>query len=77
MSDLQKILSKKINKTSIYDKLLSEQTVYSGLTIGDFLYDYLRVEPLFLKALKFSHPNNEMNNALEIGWYKYNKKKIF
>jgi len=77
MSDLQKILSKKINKTSIYDKLLSEQTVYSGLTIGDFLYDYLRVEPLFLKALKFSHPNNEMNNALEIGWYKYNKKKYF
>lgn len=77
MSSLKKILTKKVVKHSIHDRLLSEQAVYSSLTVGDFLYDYFRVEPLFVKSLKFSHPSEVINNPLETGWYKFNKKEFF
>ena len=48
---ISKILNKKINKKSIYERLLTEEGAYASLSVGDLLYDYLRViyllSPLF------------------------------
>ena len=36
------LLNKKIKKKSLYDKLLTEEGTYAGLSVGDLFYDYLK-----------------------------------
>ena len=42
---INKLLRKKIKKKSLFDKLLTEEGAYAGLSVGDLFYDYLRVDP--------------------------------
>ena len=46
-----KLLNKKIKKKSLYDKLLTEEGAYASLSVGDLLYDYLRVDSKVVEAL--------------------------
>ena len=48
--NISKILSKKIHNKSIYERLLTEEGAYASLSVGDLLYDYLRVDPEVVKT---------------------------
>jgi len=74
---IKEFLNKKIKKKNLYDKLLTEETTYAGLSVGDLFYDYLRVDPEVVKTLNLIHPNDEINNPIEAGWYKKNKFESF
>ena len=71
------LLNKKIKKKSLYDKLLTEEGTYAGLSVGDLFYDYLRVNPEYVKTLDIIHPNDAIGNPIEAGWYKKNKFDSF
>ena len=71
------LLNKKIKKKNIYDKLLTEEGAYAGLSVGDLFYDYLRVNPEYVKTLDIIHPNDAIGNPIEAGWYKKNKFDSF
>ena len=58
---ITELLNKKIKKKNLYDKLLTEEGAYAGLSVGDLLYDYLRVDPKVVEALDFSHPSLQQN----------------
>ena len=77
------LLNKKIKKKNLYDKLLTEEGAYASLSVGDLLYDYLRVDPKVVEALDFSHPSlqknydygiDNLNNPIKAGWFK--KKRL-
>ena len=59
---ISKILKKRINKKSIYERLLTEEGAYAALSVGDLLYDYLRVDPEVVKTLDIIHPNDDLSN---------------
>ena len=61
---ISKILNKKINKKSIYERLLTEEGAYASLSVGDLLYDYLRVDPEVVKTLDIIHPNDDLSNPI-------------
>ena len=61
----------------MYEKLLTEESTYASLSVGDLFYDYLRVNPEYVKTLDIIHPNNEIGNPIEAGWYKKNKFDSF
>ena len=80
---ITELLNKKIKKNSLYDKLLTEEGAYASLSVGDLLYDYLRVDPKVVEALDFSHPSlqknydygiDNLNNPIKAGWFK--KKRL-
>ncbi len=71
---IKKLLNKKINKNSLYEKLLSEEATFTSLSVGDLFYDYIRVNPEYVKTLDIIHPNDSIGNPIEAGWYK--KKKF-
>jgi|TARA_Y100000294_G_C8533141_1_gene327877 hypothetical protein len=80
---INKLLRKKIKKQSLYNTLLTEEGVFAGLSVGDLFYDYLRVDPLVVRALDASHPNldknydygiEDLSNPIKAGWF---KKKRF
>lgn len=75
--NISNILKKKINKKSLYDKLLTEEGAYASLSVGDLLYDYLRVDPEVVKTLDIIHPNHDLSNPILVGWYKKNKMDSF
>ena len=75
--NISNILKKKINKKSLYDKLLTEEGAYASLSVGDLLYDYLRVDPEVVKTLDIIHPNDDLSNPILVGWYKKNKMDFF
>lgn len=75
--NISNILKKKINKKSLYDKLLTEEGAYASLSVGDLLYDYLRVDPEVVKTLDIIHPNHNLSNPILVGWYKKNKVDSF
>ena len=70
---IKNLLNKKIKKNNLYEKLLTEESTYASLSVGDLFYDYLRVNPEYVKTLDVIHPNDEIGNAIEAGWYKKNK----
>ena len=70
---IKNLLNKKIKKNNLYEKLLTEESTYASLSVGDLFYDYLRVNPEYIKTLDIIHPNDEIGNAIEAGWYKKNK----
>ena len=70
-------LNKKIKKKNLYDKLLTEEGAYAGLSVGDLFYDYLRVDPEVIKTLDIIHPNDKIDNPITAGWYKKNKMDYF
>ena len=74
---IKDLLNKKIKKNSLYEKLLTEESTYASLSVGDLFYDYLRVNPEYIKTLDIIHPNNEIGNPIEAGWYKKNKFDSF
>ena len=74
---IKNLLNKKIKKNSLYEKLLTEESTYASLSVGDLFYDYLRVNPEYVKTLDIIHPNNEIGNPIEAGWYKKNKFDSF
>lgn len=74
---ISKILKKKINKKSIYERLLTEEGAYASLSVGDLLYDYLRVDPEVVKTLDIIHPNDDLSNPILAGWYKKTKMDFF
>ena len=41
----------------MYDRLLTEEGAYASLSVGDLLYDYLRVDLEVVKTLDIIHPN--------------------
>ena len=67
---IKNLLNKKIKKNNLYEKLLTEESTYASLSVGDLFYDYLRVNPEYVKTLDVIHPNDEIGNAIEAGWYK-------
>ena len=71
------LLNKKIKKKNIYDKLLTEEGAYAGLSVGDLFYDYLRVDPEVVKTLDIIHPNDDLQNPIAVGWYKKKKMDFF
>jgi len=71
------LLNKKIKKKNIYDKLLTEEGAYVGLSVGDLFYDYLRVDPEVVKTLDIIHPNDDLQNPIAVGWYKKKKMDFF
>ena len=75
--NISNILNKKIHKKSIYDRLLTEEGAYASLSIGDLLYDYLRVDPEVVKTLDIIHPNDDLSNPILAGWYKKTKMDFF
>ena len=48
---IKNLLNKKIKKNSLYEKLLTEESAYASLSVGDLFYDYLRVNPEYIKTL--------------------------
>jgi len=76
-SKISKFLNKKVKKKNLYDKLLTEEGAYAGLSSGDLFYDYLRVDPEVVKTLNIIHPNDNLQNPIEAGWYKKNKFESF
>ena len=75
--NISKILSKKIHNKSIYERLLTEEGAYASLSVGDLLYDYLRVDPEVVKTLDIIHPNDDLSNPILAGWYKKTKMDFF
>ena len=71
------ILNKKIHKKTIYDRLLTEEGAYASLSVGDLLYDYLRVDPEVVKTLDIIHPDDDLSNPILAGWYKKTKMDFF
>ncbi len=76
-SKFNNFLDKKIKKKNLYDKLLTEEGAYAGLSVGDLFYDYLRVDPEVVNTLNIIHPNDKIDNPIAAGWYKKNKKDYF
>ena len=76
-SKISKFLNKKVKEKNLYDKLLTEEGAYAGLSSGDLFYDYLRVDPEVVKTLDIIHPNDNLQNPIEAGWYKKNKFESF
>ena len=74
---INKLLRKKIKKKSLFDKLLTEEGAYAGLSVGDLFYDYLRVDPEVVKTLDIIHPNDDLQNPIAVGWYKKKKMDFF
>ena len=74
---ITELLNKKIKKKNIYDKLLTEEGAYAGLSVGDLFYDYLRVDPEVVKTLDIIHPNDDLQNPIAAGWYKKKKMDFF
>lgn len=75
--NISNILNKKIHKKSMYDRLLTEEGAYASLSVGDLLYDYLRVDPEVVKTLDIIHPNDDLSNPILAGWYKKTKMDFF
>ena len=75
--NISKILNKKIQNKSIYEKLLTEEGAYASLSVGDLFYDYLRVDPEYIKTLDIIHPHDDITNPISAGWYKKNKIDFF
>ncbi len=75
--NISNILNKKIYNKNIYDRLLTEEGTYATLSIGDLLYDYLRVDPEVVKTLDIIHPNDDISNPILAGWYKKTKMDFF
>ena len=61
----------------MYDRLLTEEGAYASLSVGDLLYDYLRVDPEVVKTLDIIHPNDDLSNPILAGWYKKTKMDFF
>ena len=76
-SRINKLLRKKIKKKSLFDKLLTEEGAYAGLSVCDLFYDYLRVDPEVVKTLDIIHPNDDLQNPIAVGWYKKKKMDFF
>ena len=74
---IKEFLNKKVKEKNLYDKLLTEEGAYAGLSSGDLFYDYLRVDPEVVKTLDIIHPNDNLQNPIEAGWYKKNKFESF
>ena len=74
---IKNFLNKKIKKKNLYDKLLTEEGAYAGLSVGDLFYDYLRVDPEVVKTLDIIHPNDDLQNPIAAGWYKKKKMDFF
>ena len=78
MSKITKLFNKKINKKkTLFDTLLTEEGAYSAVSVGDLFYDYLRANPEVIKTIDIIHPNENLSNPIEVGWFKKQRMEFF
>lgn len=67
---LRKILSQKDSDRSI------EDISYAALTLGDLLYNYLRINPEVVKAVSFSR-SDDLNNIFNFALFAQQQERLF
>ncbi len=60
-TELSKFLAKKISKNK------SETSGVAALTIGDFIYDMVRVDQRYIDGVNFSTPSKDLSSVFKIG----------
>ena len=65
-TELSKFLAKKISKNK------SETSGVAALTIGDFIYDMVRVDQRYIDGVNFSTPSKDLSSVFKIGKHNLN-----